>query len=87
MTERQERNDEVWQVYAIQKFFETANVQKPWGRLAIDKTISAYSARIEIKQWNPSKPAKYDILYIHKILFYPFRTPTFSYCIAGSQTG
>ena len=29
MTERQERNDEVWQVYAIREFFETANVQKP----------------------------------------------------------
>ena len=49
---------------AIQDFFETFNkncaqVIIPDANLAIDDTLYPYKGRNKLKQYNPSKPAKY----------------------------
>ena len=49
-------------------FFESfnKNISKfryPSSYLAVDKTLYPYCGRIGLKQYNPSKPAKYGLLY------------------------
>ena len=53
---------------AFRKFFEAVNqnngkMRNPSYNLAIDKTLFPFRGRIGMKQYNPSKPAKYGLLY------------------------
>ena len=53
---------------AIQEFFESVNVQNATTRgpetfVSVDKTLCLYRKKITIKQCNPSKHAKYGLLY------------------------
>ena len=52
----------------MREFFEKVNknnasMRYPSSYLAIDETLYPYCGRIEIKQYNPSKPTKYGLLY------------------------
>ena len=53
---------------AFREFFETVNRRflkrrKPSEHTAIDETLYSYRGRISFKQYNPSKPAKYGLLF------------------------
>ena len=53
---------------AIREFFEAINkkngsMRYPTSYLAIAETLYPYRGRIGMKQYNPSKPAKYGLLY------------------------
>ena len=52
----------------FREFFEFVNntflkLRKPSPHLAIDETLYSYRGRIGFKQYNPSKPAKYGLLF------------------------
>ena len=52
----------------FREFFEAVNcsflkLRKPSAHLAIDETLYPYRGRIGFKQYNPSKPAKYGLLF------------------------
>ena len=53
---------------AFREFFESVNrkflkLRKPSPHVVIDETLYSYRGRISFKQYNPSKPAKYDLLF------------------------
>ena len=53
---------------AFREFFKAVNqnngkMRNPSYHLAIDKTLHPFRGRIRMKQYNPSKPAKYGLLY------------------------
>ena len=53
---------------AIREFFESVNVQNakmrgPSTFVSVDETLYPYRGKIGLKQYNPSKPAKYGLLY------------------------
>ena len=53
---------------AIWEFFERVNVQNarmrgPSTFVCVDETLYPYRGKIGIKQYNPSKPAMYGLLY------------------------
>ena len=54
--------------FPFREFFEFVNntflkLRKPSPHLAIDETLYSYRGRIGFKQYNPSKPAKYGLLF------------------------
>ena len=63
--------DECWKYdkfACIREFFEkmdknNASMRYPSSYLAINETLYHYCGRIGTKQYNPSKPAKYGLLY------------------------
>ena len=59
---------EVDKFASFREFFEAVNcsflkLRKPSVHLAIDETLYPYRGRIGFKQYNPSKPAKYGLLF------------------------
>ena len=55
-------------VYSTEKDFESFNVNCttlhiPSEYFAIDKTLYGYRGMVKLKQYNPSKPAKYGLLH------------------------
>ena len=61
---RQNTRPERWRgdkYAAIREFF--AGMLGPSTFVSVDKTLYPYRGKIGIKQYNPSKPAKYGLLY------------------------
>ena len=66
-----ETRAECWRIdrfTALRKIFESFNVncttlRIPSEYLAIDKIFYAYRGMVKLKQFNPNKPAKYELLF------------------------